>query len=317
MGFRLKSLQIITSAYNEEGNVEEFYRRISEVLSRETHYSWSLVFFDNASSDSTWDIISKICDDDPRVTGYRMTRTFTLDVALSAGIDLSSSDLVITMASDLQDDPELIPQFLRQSELGFDFVVARVNRRDEIGLRMRLLTKYYYKLANWLTDGVLLENVSDFRLMSKKMCLVVKNMNEQHRFLRGLTAWTGFQPAFIDTHRPARFSGKTKTKFAPVFKLALRGILSHSDKPINLISWFGITLPGAVFILMLSTIIYWLIVGVPFSGFGTLISLQLVSFSLIAFFLGIIAQYTGLIYMEVKKRPLYIIKERRSNDLRE
>lgn len=310
----MQRIQIITSALNEESNIFEFYNRIAKVMQRETEYYWELIIFDNGSTDNTWNRILEISENNPNIKAFRMSRTFTLDAALSAGIDNASADIVITMASDLQDPPELIPDFLRAYEKGNKLVAAQIIERTSLGLKMKVLTKIYYWIADWATEGLLLKNVSDFRLMAKPVYESVRQLQEQHRYLRGITSWVGYKPYLLQIERPPRTSGKSNNKFKPVFELALRGILAHSDKALNSIFWVGLIFSSISFTSIFVLLGIWIIGGVPFAGFGTLISLLLFMFSILLLFLGFIAQYIGLIYLEVKKRPHYVIMDSKNNE---
>lgn len=305
----MKLVQIVTSALNEEGNIEEFCTRLQGLFEIERGYIFEVLIFDNASSDDTWAKIEEVVKTDGRFKGYLMSRQFSLDASLTAGIDLATADAVITMASDLQDEPEKISDFLRAWENGHDLVLGQVKKRPELSRTFKLLTPVYYKLAHWASDGLLYKNVSDFRLMSKVVYQSVRSLREQHRFMRGLTAWTGFSPHFLEIDRQPRFSGNSKNRFVPVFSLALHGILSQSTKPIALISTVGLVLPILFSFLFFSFLILWILKGVPFAGFGSLVALTFLLFSINFFFLGILGQYISMIVLDTKQRPLYIIRK--------
>lgn len=302
-------VQIVTSALNEGGNIIEFCHQLQSVFQKESNYVFDVLIFDNASTDDTWLRIKEVAVTDSRFRGFLMSRQFTLDASLTAGIDLADGDAVITMASDLQDEPEKISDFLRAWEHGNNLVLGRVTERPELSLAFKVLTPIYYKIASWASNGLLYENVSDYRLMSRAVYTNVRRLREQHRYMRGLTSWTGFNPCFIDLKRKPRFSGKSNNRLFPVLSLATKGILSQSSKPLTMISLVGFTLPLFFFSLFITFLALWVVKGVPFSGFGSIISLLLFLFSLNFLFLGIIGQYIALISTEVKNRPLYIISE--------
>lgn len=305
----MKSVAIVTSALNEEDLIIEFLEELQNIFERESEYQWKVYLCDNSSTDGTWKTLLKNRQRFPWLTIFQMSRTFTLDTALTAGLDLISEDAVITMASDLQDTPETISEFLRLWESGSEFVVARVTRRKGTRLWVKAFTLAYYKIASWLTNGLLLSNVSDFRLMTRLVYENVRNLREEHRFLRGLTAWVGFTPDFVEVERPARRKGKSKTKFWPVFNLATKGIIAHSNKPIALISVIGLIAVIANILLLIGFAILWLQRGVPFDGFGTVIFSIFFTSSFNLFFLSVVSMYVGLIYSEVKKRPLYVLRK--------
>ena len=305
----LTSVEVISSALNEEEAIFELYERLSRVFSQEEEYTWKLVIFDNGSSDTTWEKISSLSSLHPNVTGFRMSRTFTLDAAFTAGMHQATADIVIIMASDLQDPPETIPLLLRKWESGIPHVAVRVLKRDEMSYLRKLLTKTFYRISNWASQGLIPENVSDFRLMDKIVYTAVNQMQERNRFMRGLIAWTGFPTAFVDIERPARYSGRTKTSYYELIKFSLRGIFANSNKPISLISFSGFILSGLSLLAVFIFSVIWLLIGVPFAGYGTIVGLIILTFSLTLAVLGVIAEYISLIYTEVMSRPHSIIWE--------
>jgi polyisoprenyl-phosphate glycosyltransferase len=304
-----KQVDIITSALNEEAAILELYSRIRNVMENESEYSWRLIVFDNGSTDQTWMKICCISENDRRVKGFRMSRTFSLDAALTAGLHMAKGDVVILMASDLQDPPEILPELLRQWEKGFLQVLVRIKKRSQMSILRKLLTKIFYKISNWSSSGMIPENVSDFRLIDKKVYLAVNDMQERNRFMRGLISWTGFPTTYIEIDRPKRHSGTTKTKYLDLIRFSIKGILANSTKPISFISTFGFIVSGAAFVMTLVLSGFWILYDVPFAGFGTIVGIVILSFSLTAAILGIIAEYIGLIYVEAQQRPHSIIWE--------
>lgn len=313
-----RSLDIITSALNEEDCLPEFYTRIEKVMSAHPEYEWRLILCDNGSDDSSWKIISNLASDSSRVLGIRMSRTFTLDSAFTMGIDLADASAVVIMASDLQDPPEVIHEFLRKYEEGYEQVVAKVVSRQEVPFIRRNLASAFYLIANKATNIMIPRGVSDFRLLSKRAYQATQKMRERNRFLRGLIAWTGFRTAIVEIDRPARYAGGSKYEKIPIsktLKWAISAILSHTSTPLIFISTMGFILSAiSITFTMISSLI-WIFKGVPFAGFGTIVGVVLIGFSLTMLAVGIIAQYIALIYEEVKGRPLYLIAERTDENL--
>ena len=312
----MKKLDIITSAFNEEECLPELFLRIANVMSPETRYDWRILVFDNGSSDNTWEVIQKFSILNPRIVGFRMSRNFSLDSALTSGIDRADGDVCILMTSDLQDPPEVIPQLLREFEKGYEQVLVKVTKREEVPIVRRILSKIFYRSAKWMSDGMLPEMVSDFRLLSKTAYESIRQMRESHRFLRGLGAWIGFRTTQIEIERPPRFAGESKwlrSSLISVIDHAVKSIYSHSSKPLTWVAYVGAGLSGLsiVFVLIMSLI--WIFGTPPFAGFGTIVGLIALGFSLTIFCIGILAQYLGLIFDEVKQRPLYIIAETTKN----
>ncbi len=304
---KIKRLDIVTSALNEEDCVLELYSRILNVMSFHPNFDWRLIFCDNNSTDRTWELISELAAKTNRVLGIRMSKTFPLDAAFTCGIDISDADALVIMASDLQDPPETISTFIDYYEAGFDQVVARVIKRDHVPFLRRYLSKIFYFLANKLTANMIPQGVSDFRLLSRVAYQSAREMREKNRFLRGLLAWTGFKTAIVEIERPARFAGDSKflkIRLGKVIKWATSAILAHTSAPLTAVAILGL---GLSIISFLATFIFsmlWLFEGVPFAGFGTIVGIVSIGFSLTMLAIGIIAQYVALIYDEVKARPI-------------
>jgi dolichol-phosphate mannosyltransferase len=306
------TLDIVTSAYNEEDCLPELLRRINAVMKSESEYNYRILIIDNGSHDKTWELISNACEADSRVVGIRMSRNFSLDSAFTCGLDYATADLVIIMTSDLQDPPEAIPLFLRKFEEGYDQVLAKIIKRDSVPLLRRILSRIFYKLARGMTSGMLPESVSDFRLVNKRTYSAIRRLRESHRFLRGLGAWVGFKTTHIEITRPPRFAGESKwlgMSFFKVVGVASRSIMAYSAKPLAWVSILGLSMSIIAILSLFLLVVLWIAFGVPFAGFGSLIGVIVLGFSLTMFSIGILAQYLGLIYEEVKQRPLYLVTE--------
>lgn len=306
------TLELITSAYNEEECLPELFKRIDRVMKGEPNYNYRIIIIDNGSHDATWEIIKSESDNNPKVIGIRMSRNFSLDSAFTCGIDYAEADIVIVMTSDLQDPPEAIPLLLRRYEEGYDQVLAKVSKRASVPLIRRIFSKVFYRLARKLTSGMLPESVSDFRLLNRRTYSAIRQLRESHRFLRGLGAWVGFNTTYIDIERPPRFAGKSKWLGMSIFRIvgiASKSILAYSAVPLAWVSVLGLALSVISIIGLIVLASFWLLFGVPFAGFGSLIGVTVLGFSLTMLCIGILAQYVGLIYEEVKRRPLYLITE--------
>jgi glycosyltransferase involved in cell wall biosynthesis len=310
---RRKSLDIVSSALNEEECLPEFVSRLELVMNLHPNYDWRLIICDNGSSDGTWDLIRRLALEDSRILGIKMARTFQLDAAFTCGLDLAVADAVVIMASDLQDPPEVIHEFLNKYEEGFDQVVAKVIRRDNVPFVRRVLSNYFYTFSNRMTNGLIPKGVSDFRLLNRAAYSAARSLREKNRFLRGLIAWTGFNTAVVEIERPQRFAGDSKfvsLKITKVVQWALGSILSHTAAPLIWISVLGVFGSALSFLTILVCSVLWFWQGVPFAGFGTIIGSITLGFSLVLLSLGVIAQYVALIYEEVKGRPIYLISQR-------
>ena len=216
----------------------------------------------------------------------------------------------VIMTADLQDPPELIFKFVEKWELGYENVYMIVEKRSSSNIMRRFNSKVFYFIADRLTGGLVPRDVSDFRLVDRKVYEAVRSMKERSRFVRGLFAWAGFKSMGIEHERPARFGGESKANFSSVFRLAKHGILSFSDFPLRIISWLGLFFSSSAIVGMFIFALLRLINGTPFPGFATIVTVVLFFFGVLSFMLGILAEYVAMISNEVKSRPNYIIAER-------
>jgi len=304
-----KLISIIIPAYNEEECVDELAVRLKELFATESQYDFEAIIVENGSIDSTWEKLQKIATADSRFKILKLSRNFRMDGGLTAGLDYIKGDACVLMTADLQDPPELISEFLRKWEAGWENIYGIVTKRGGTGPIRTLNSKMFYFVADKLTDGRIPKNASDFRLVDKKVYLAIKSMTERNRFVRGLFAWAGFKSIGVPMERPPRFGGVSNAHTFGVIDLAFKGIFAHSYKPLRLITIFGIFLSAFSFLAIIPLAIIWVTSGVPFAGFGTIISLFLLVIGILSLMIGILSEYIGLIYEEVKSRPNYIVSE--------
>jgi dolichol-phosphate mannosyltransferase len=304
-----KLISLIIPAYNEEDCVDELFNRLDAVFATEPQYDFEVVIVENGSIDSTWVKLQAIAEKDSRFKILKLSRNFRMDGGLTAGLDFIKGDACVLMTADLQDPPELIPQFLRYWEQGYENIFGVITKREGTGPIRTMNSKLFYWLAGKLTDGRIPRNASDFRLVDRKVYEAVKGMTERNRFVRGLFAWAGFNSIGVPMERPPRFGGVSNAHTLKVLDLAFKGIFAHSYKPLRLITVFGFVLSGLSFISIVPLFFLWFFVGVPFAGFGTLVGLFLLVFGIVSLMLGILSEYVGLIYEEVKARPNYVVSE--------
>jgi dolichol-phosphate mannosyltransferase len=305
-----KLVSVIVPAFNEESCIDELARRLKIVFSKNEKYDFEALIIENGSTDRTWEILKVINAKDPRFKVIRLARNFRMDGGITAGLNFAKGDAVVFMTADLQDPPELISEFIKKWEDGFENVYMQVSKRFGTGPLRTFNSKAFYWLAGKLTDNRIPKNVSDFRLLDRKVYEAVRGMNERNRFVRGLVAWVGFRSVGVEAERPERFGGESKAHSLKVIDLAFKGIFSHSYVPLKLITMTGVALSLISFVSLLIWMIVWITSGVPFAGFGTIVSLAVLAFGTLTFMLGIIAEYLGLIYEEVKGRPNFIVAER-------
>ena len=309
-----KLISIIIPAYNEEDCVDELATRLKALFVTESQYDFEAIIVENGSIDSTWEKLQKIANADSRFKILKLSRNFRMDGGLTAGLDYINGDACVLMTADLQDPPELISEFLRKWEAGWENIYGVVTKRGGTGPIRTFNSKMFYYVADKLTDGRIPKNASDFRLVDKKVYLAIKSMTERNRFVRGLFAWAGFKSIGVPMERPPRFGGVSNAHTFGVIDLAFKGIFAHSYKPLRLITLFGICLSALAFFAIVPLAILWVISGVPFAGFGTIISLFLFVLGILSLMIGILSEYIGLIYEEVKSRPNYIVSDFLKNE---
>ena len=304
-----KRISVITSAFNEEDCIEELAHRLKLVFDDHPQYAFEAVLVDNGSEDRTWERMKSIRNRDKRFRIVRLSRNFRMDGGLTAGLKFVTGEAAILMAADLQDPPELIGEFIKKWEEGFENVYMSVRQRHGIGPIRRMNSILFYKLANLLTHGRFPKNASDYRLVDRKVYQAVRGMEERNRFVRGLFGWVGFKSIGIEADRPTRFGGESNAHTFKVLDLAIKGIFAHSYLPLKAISVIGVTLSIGSILALVPLTLVWVINGVPFAGFGTLVSIVLLLFGALFLLLGIVAEYVGLIYEEVKQRPNFVVAE--------
>lgn len=302
-------VSIVTFALNEQESLPELFRRLGVVMQSMPDYDFEVIAVDNGSSDTTWDIITAEAARDDRVVGVRLSRNFTAEGGLLAGICHARGDALVLMCADLQDPPEMIPAFVEQWEKGFDNVHGIVGRRLGTSKLRTMNSQLFYWLINRMTEGSFPRNVSDFRLVDRKVYESVRSMPERGRFARGMFHWVGFPTTGIEYDRPPRFGGSSKANTRLVLTLAIKGILSYSYLPLRLIIYMGLGVSFLSLLLLIWTLVRVFVLGNPFDGFGTIMGVMLLMFGFLFTMLGVVAEYVGLIYEEVKQRPNFIVSE--------
>ncbi len=304
-----KLISVVVPAYNEEDCVDELCSRLATVFDAEENYDFEAYIIENGSIDSTWERIVAINEKDKRFKIIKLSRNFRMDGGITAGLDFVTGDACIIMTADLQDPPEFIHEMIRHWEVGYENIYGVVTKRNGTGPIRTLNSKLFYMLAGKLTEGRIPRNASDFRLVDKKVYVTVRGMTERNRFVRGLFAWSGYRSIGVPMERAPRFAGVSNAQTFKVLDLAFKGIFAHSYKPLKLITASGLILSFLATASLVPLSFLWFVRGVPFAGFGTLLGIIILFFSFILFTLGIIGEYVGLIYEEVKLRPNYIVSE--------
>ena len=306
---RKKLISIVVPAYNEAECVDELGSRLAAVFDSLPKYDFEAIIVENGSGDDTWELLQALHERDDRFKILQLARNFHMDGGLTAGLAYVSGDAAILMTADLQDPPEVIPEFIAKWEEGYDHVHGIVTARTGTGPIRRMNSNLFYLIAGKLTDGRIPRNVSDFRLVDRAIVDTINRMEERNRFMRGLFSWVGFKTTGVEHERIPRHAGESKAYTFGVLGFAVRGILAHSYVPLRIISGVGIALSGISAIALVVLALRFIFVGVPFPGFGTLICVMILLFGILFSILGVLAEYLGLIYEEVKQRPNYVVRE--------
>ena len=299
---------IVSPIFNEKDNIPELYRRVRDVMAA-TNQPWELVLVDDGSTDGSTDAIRTLAQQDQHVRPVIFARNFGHQVAITAGWDYARGNAVVIMDADLQDPPEVIPDLIARWREGYEVVYAvRAEREGESWFK-KISASLFYRIVYRITDVKIPVDTGDFRLMDRKVVDVLKSMHEKYRFPRGMSAWVGFRQIGVSYRRAARFSGTTKYPFSKMLKLALNAITGFSYFPLQLATYFGFTSAGLAIIAIPVVIIMRLIGHGAFLGQATTLISVLFLGGVQLIFLGVLGEYIGRIYDEVKGRPLYIVRE--------
>jgi dolichol-phosphate mannosyltransferase len=310
-----KCLSLIIPAYNEEMGISVLYERVSALFQTTlSDYDYEAIILDNASTDATAVRAKEVCAKDSHWKYIRYSRNFGFDASLTAGLDHADGDAVITLLSDLQDPPEVIPVFVREWEQGAEIVNGVVHERND-GNRLKTLgAKISYWLIYQLSESKIPPGATDFRLLDRRVVLALRNLREPDRYLRGLVNWVGFRRVLIPYDRKPRLSGRSSAGLWFCLKYAFSAIICFSAKPLQLATLFG------VFVTFMSILLSAAYLGVYFTrpdciplpppGISTLVLLMLFGIGTQSVFLGLIGEYLARVYNQGKERMLYIVSEK-------
>jgi polyisoprenyl-phosphate glycosyltransferase len=304
----LTLLSVVAPMFDEEATAEAFYERTSAALQG---IPFELVLVDDGSRDGTGEILDRLAAADPRVRVVFLSRNFGHQTAITAGLDHALGDAVVMIDADLQDPPEVIPKLIEQWRAGADVVYAvRSTRAGET--RFKLVTaRWFYRLMNRLSPIELQEDSGDFRLMSRRALDALLAMRERSRYLRGMTVWVGFTQAAVPYERDARHAGETKYTLRRMLRFSLDAVASLSNVPLQIATVLGFLCAFVAF-LAIPVVVVLKIAGSYLPGFSTITIVVLLLGGLNLIAVGIIGEYVGRIYDEVKRRPLYLVRERRN-----
>jgi glycosyltransferase involved in cell wall biosynthesis len=299
---------IVAPIYNEADNLQEFYRRVKEVMEL-TGQSWELLLVDDGSTDGSTEQILELGKNEKLVRPLIFARNFGHQIAITAGWDYARGEAVIIMDADLQDPPEVIPELIAKWQAGYQVVYAvRAEREGESWFK-KITASIFYRIIYKITDVKIPLDAGDFRLMDRKVVDVLKTMRERHRFPRGMSAWVGFRQIGVSYKRAARHAGVTKYPFSKMLRLALNAITSFSYFPLQVATFFGFISAG-IAIIGIPVVVILRVSGSPqLTGQATTLIAVLFLGGVQLISLGILGEYIGRLYDEAKGRPLYILRD--------
>lgn len=305
-----KTLAIVSPVYNEAAGIADFYEALRAELGTIKDYDSTVWFVLDRSSDGTLGILKAIAEKDSSVRVLSLSNRFGYQMSLLAGIDHADADAVLMMDSDMQNPPSMIPQFLRAYEEGADIVSAVREDTEGISAVRKLQSTLFYWLLNKISDVQIAANAADFRLISRKVARVIREgVRERNLFLRGIFSWIGFTQAHIPFKTPKRAKGHTKFSSVRLIQLALLGLVSFSRQPLRVATVVGVIFATFGFLFAFITLVQYLFGYINQPGYATFTILLSIFGGLQLVFLGIIGEYIGAIFDEVKGRPQYVIDE--------
>lgn len=304
-------LSVIVPCYNEEENVVDFYTELmkNEAFFQQKEMKVEILYIDDGSLDKTVDKVKGLKEQDERVRLISFSRNFGKESAMFAGLEKAKGDYVVIMDVDLQDPPSLLPEMFAYLEEGYDSVATRrVSRTGESPIRS-FFARCFYKLMRRISKTEIVDGARDYRLMTRQMVDAILQMKEYHRFTKGIYGWVGFRTKWLEFENVERRKGETKWSFLGLLLYSFEGITAFSTAPLMFASLMGVVFCLVAFALIAVTIFRKLVFGDPVSGWPSLVCIISLVSGVQLFCLGIVGQYLAKTYMEVKKRPIYLIKE--------
>jgi len=300
------TISVVVPAFNEAAGLDTFHGRLLRAMSGAEN--WEVVYVNDGSTDATLAVMDALHRTDDRVALISLSRNFGKEIAITAGLDHALGDAVVVIDADLQDPPELIPDLVAQWRAGFDMVYAKRRGRAGESWLKRWTAKRFYRLMQRMGDLKLPEDTGDFRLMSRRVVDAVRQMREQHRFMKGLFAWVGYKTTFVSYDRDPRCAGVSKWSYWKLWNLALEGITSFTVMPLKCATYVGLGVALLSVIYAVQVIVKTLIIGNPVAGYPSLMTVVLFLGGVQLMFLGVIGEYLGRVFNETKQRPLYLVE---------
>lgn len=306
----MKTLELIVPCYNEEESLPAFYDTVTPIVSSIEGFSVSFIFVDDGSRDKTAQIMRELAEKDERVKYISFSRNFGKEAAMLAGLRMSKADFVGIIDADLQHSPALIPEMVKAvSEEGYDIAAARrTDRKGEAKLKSAF-SRQFYKVINKISDANIEEGAQDYRIMKRKVVNAIISMPEYNRFSKGIFSWVGYKTKWFEHENQERVAGVSKWSFWKLLTYAIDGIIGFSTAPLKISLFVGSMSSAFGFIYALYIIVKTLCFGTDVKGYPSIICAIFIMGGLILISLGITGEYIARMYMEVKKRPIYLIDE--------
>lgn len=311
----MKTISLIVPCFNEEEALPIFYSALNNVCGQMEKYNFDFLFIDDGSKDNTLSVLRKMANEDKRVTYISFSRNFGKEAAMYAGFVNAAGDYVAVMDADMQDPPSLLPQMVEYLETGeYDSVATRrVDREGEPYIRS-FFARMFYKIINKISDADVVDGARDYRLMKREMVDAIVEMGEINRFSKGIYGWIGYKTKWLPFQNTERVAGETKWNFWKLFKYSIDGIVNFSQVPLSVASWSGILFTLLSLIMIVFICVRKLIFGDPVAGWASLTCIIMFIGGIQLFCMGIMGQYLSKMYLEVKQRPHYIVRETNGKD---
>lgn len=305
----MKKISIIVPCYNEEEMVEEFFSALNNILKTINNYQFEIIIINDGSLDNTLSLLTQKSQTDERIFIIDLTRNFGKEIALTAGLDKCTGDAAIILDFDLQDPIELIYDFIKKYEAGFEAVIGVRKNRDSDSLLKRKTAEIFYKIYNKFSEVKIAKNAGDSRLLNREIIERIKQLPERQRFMKGLFFWVGGKFAYVDYVRQKRKFGNSKFSGWKLWNFAIEGITSFSTIPLRVWTYVGIIISSLSFLYGLFIVIRTLIFGIDIPGYSSIFVSVLFLGGIQIMGIGVLGEYLGRVYMEVKQRPVYLIRE--------
>lgn len=305
----MKKISILIPAYNEEEVLEPLYIRLGKLANDNKKYSFEFLFINDGSRDKTLEIIKDYANSDNRVSYINLSRNFGKEIAMIAGLDHVTGDATVIIDADLQDPPELIPEMIKYWEKGYDDIYAKRNSRNGETWFKKTSSKWFYQILQKTTSIPIQIDTGDFRLLDRRCVEALKQIRESQRYTKGMFSWIGYKKKEITYDRDPRAAGDTKWNYFKLFNFAIDGITSFTTAPLRISSFLGFIISLIAFVFIIIIVTKTLLFGDPVTGYPSLMAVVLFLGGIQLISLGIIGEYIGRIFNEVKQRPLYFIEE--------